>query len=179
MDNPYAAQELTPELVEEERQRPKFWRGLLTAYAVHHVCSVLGMLTGLLIKPSEWPNFLPRHNPLEAIQTLVFIPVLDLFVIMEPVIVSFIAPDLVTFWHWLRIPVTFMIPVAGFLYARSRRRDWLWVVAIVSYGVFVSLILWLALARAIERQHARELSQSNSNCRILTLANSGTRFGPG
>jgi hypothetical protein len=142
MDNPYAAHDLTPELVAEERQRPKFWRGLLTAYAVHHVCAVLGMLTGVLIMPSEWPRHFPPDKPHIVLANLVLIPALDLFLVLEPPLLSFVAPELVTFWHWLRIPLVLTIPVALFLYAKSRRRDWLWVLAIVSFGVFVSLVLW-------------------------------------
>ena len=141
MANPYAAPELTPELAAEERQRPKFVRGLLIAYAVHHISSVLGMLTGVLLDPSPLRNAFPL-DPLLTIQILVFIPVIDLLVILEPFIWSSLAPELVKFWHWLRIPVMLGIPVAGWMYARSRKRIWLGVVAIVSYGVFVSLIVW-------------------------------------
>ena len=179
MENPYAAPELTPELAKEERRRPRLLRGLLIAYGIHHLASVAGMLTGLLFRPSQWPNFFPPNNPLEAMQTLVLIPIADLFVILEPVLLtSFKASDLVTIWHWLRIPVTLVIPAAGFMYARSRKREWLWVVAVVSFGVFVTLVLWFALDRAIERQHMREM-QSHSQYQTVRLATSGTRFGPG
>ena len=124
MDNPYAAPQLTSELATEERRRPKFFRGLLIAYVVHHVASVLGMLTGVLIKPSQLHNFFPLNDPLQVIQTLVFIPLIDLFVILEPVLLNlFKAPELVTVWHWLRIPVTLGIPVAGFMYALSRNAN--------------------------------------------------------
>jgi hypothetical protein len=93
-----------------------------------------------------------------VILTLVLIPLLDVLVILEPVFLNlFNSPDLVTIWHWLRIPVTLVIPVAGFMYARSGKREWLGVVARVSYAVFVSLILWFAFDLALERAHMREM----------------------
>jgi len=144
MENPYAAHDLTPELVEEERRRPKFSRALLTAYVVHHVFSVVGMLAGVLVKPSEWQKFFPLDKPLEALASLVFVPMIDVFIVLEPLLLSFIAPQLTTIWHWLRIPLVLSIPVAGFMYAKSRRRDWLWYLAIVSFGVFLSFVLWYA-----------------------------------
>ena len=149
MANPYSAPELTPGLAAEERQRPKFWRGLLTAYAVHHLFAVVGMLTGVIVKPSEWPRFFPLDKPLEALANLVFILLLDLFVVLEPVLWAVVAQRDATFWHWLRIPVTLIIPIAGFMYARSRRRDWLWVIAVVSFGVFLSFVLWFDLWPAL------------------------------
>jgi hypothetical protein len=146
MDNPYSVNELTPELVEEERKRPKFSRALLTAYAVHHVCSVLGIVTGVIIKPSEWQKFFPLDDPQTMLASRFLIPMADLYIVLEPP-VSILLPQLgtVTFWHWLRIPVALSIPVAAFMYAYSRRRDWLWVVAIVSFGVFVSFVLWYSM----------------------------------
>lgn len=145
MDNPYSVNELTPALADEERKRPKFSRALFTAYAVHHVASVLGMLTGVLIKPSEWQNFFPLHDPVTLLMNLFLIPAIDLFIVVEPPLMSVFAPQLFTFWHWLRIPLTLSIPAAGFMYAFSRRRDWLWVVGIVSFGVFLSFVLWYSM----------------------------------
>jgi hypothetical protein len=142
MENPYAAPEVTPELATEERRRPKFWRGLLIAYAVHHLASVVGMVIGVLVKPSEFSKVFPLDKPLDAIRTVVFIPIIDLFILLEPVFLTFAIPELATVWHWLRIPVALIIPVAAFRYAASRRRDWLWVVAVVSMGVYVTFVLW-------------------------------------
>jgi hypothetical protein len=142
MENPYAAHDLTPELVEEERRRPKLSRALLTAYAVHHLFSILGLLVGLVVKPSEWRHFCPPDNPLEALAILVFIPLIDVLNVLEPLVLRLAAPQQITIWHWLRIPLTLSIPVACFMYAKSRRRDWLWYLAIVSFGVFLSFVLW-------------------------------------
>ena len=139
MSNPYAAPEVTPELAAEERRRPKFLRRLVVAYAVHHLASVLGIFTGVLLRPGPVAQL---DDPQLIIQVLVFIPLLDVFVILEPVIMSSFGSDQVTFWHWVRIPVTLAIPAAGFMYSRTQKSVWLGVVAILSYGVFVSLILW-------------------------------------
>ena len=110
MENPYAAGELTPELAEEERRRPKVWRGVFWAYAVHHAFCVMGMLTGLLIKPSQWRGFCPPDHPLDALINLAAIPMIDLYFVMEPLFFARTA----TFWHWLRIPLVLTIPLAGF-----------------------------------------------------------------
>ena len=142
MENPYAAGELTPELAEEERRRPKFWRGLLTAYAIHHVCSVLGILIGLLIKPNEWQKFFPFDSPLKVLGNLTLIPLMDLYIVLEPFFLRLAIPELLTPWHWFRIPLTLTIPLAVFMYAKTRNRDWLLFLAVVSLGVFITLVLW-------------------------------------
>ena len=142
MENPYAAHDLTPELVQEERRRPKFWYGLLIAYVIHHVFSVLGMFTGVALKPSEWRRFFSTDNALAGLFSVVSIPLADLFMVLEPPIMWFYFPELTTIWHLLRIPLVLAIPVAGFMYAKSRRPDWLWYLAIVSFGVYVSFVLW-------------------------------------
>lgn len=147
MENPYSVHELTPELVEEERKRPKFSRLLLTAYVAHHVASVLGMLMGVLVKPSEWQKFFPLNDPVTLLFSLFLIPLADLYIVVEPPLMTLLVPEgkMITFWHWLRIPVTLAIPVAAFMYAYSRGREWLWIVAIVSFSVFLTFVLWYSM----------------------------------
>lgn len=149
MSNPYTAPLVTPELAAEERQRPKFSRGLLMAYAVHHLFAVLGILAGVLVRPSVVRTFLPLHNPVASLVSVLQIPLHDLVIVLGPIVLT-VFREPATFWDWLRMPVTLLIPLAGFMYAWSRRRDWLWGIAIASFLVFLSLVLSYSHPRTLE-----------------------------
>jgi hypothetical protein len=147
MENPYAAPELTPELAKEERRRPKMWRALLVAYGMHHGFSVLGMFVGVLVEPNEFSRFFPPDEPLLCLLQIVLIPVTDLFLVIEPLTVGEIVPAIMVGIRWLRTLLVLSIPVAGLVYALSKRRAALWYVGIVSFVVHMSYVLTMALDR--------------------------------
>jgi hypothetical protein len=147
MENPYAAPELTPELAKEERRRPKMWRALLVAYGVHHGFSVLGLFAGVLVDSSEVRFIFPPHAPWSAVGILVLIPVVDLRLVIEPMMVGGGVPATMFGLRLLRSVFVLTIPVSAIAYAISRRRAVLWYVGVVSLIAYMSFVLTVVLDR--------------------------------
>ena len=88
-------------------------------------------------------------NPLARLATVVFTPLLSILVIADP----YIAGELMHVesylaLRWIRSASVLTIPIAGFVYALSRRRAWLWYVVAISFLSFATFVYTDAVTRA-------------------------------
>ena len=141
MDNPYAASHLSAEPATEGRKRRPVWKSLLIAYAVHHLASVLGLLAGLMVEPSQWERFFPPNDPWAALVMLVIVPVSDLYFLVEPLGAGDSVPYTFVALRVIRSALALTIAVAAVAYGRTHWRGWLWYVGIVSFFVYLSSVL--------------------------------------
>jgi hypothetical protein len=147
MTNPYAAPEVTPELAQEERKRPKMWRSLLVAYGVHHGFALAGTFVGLLICPSEWGRVFPV-NPLARLSSIAFTPVFNLLIIADPYIAGeLLHVESYLALRWARTFLVLSIPIAGLAYALWRRRFALWYIAAISFLSFATHVITDVVSR--------------------------------
>jgi hypothetical protein len=148
MENPYAPPSVPPELAAEERRRPRLWRSVLFAYLIHHGSCLLGIAVGILFVQDEWKEFFPPDQAWESVLTLTATPVLNLYMLIEPLGVPDIVPPTFVPLRWLRSAFVLTIPVAGLAYLISRRRAALWYLGVISFLLTLSLVFSHSIDRA-------------------------------
>lgn len=145
MTNPYASPEVTTELAQEERKRPKIWRSWLAAYGVHHGFAVLGLFAGLAFSPTLWDVI---RNPCLSVLGLIAIPILDLYLVTEPTSAVILHDRPRTGWTPAIVVIT--IALSGFWYGISRRRELLAYIAVASFVAAVwFMFAWVLLDRRV------------------------------
>jgi hypothetical protein len=145
MTNPYAPSQVTPELAQEERKRPKMWRSLLLAYGVHHVFSWLGFLSGLLVVPgSEWQGIFPPDRPAFIAAKLCFFPlVMDGRTLFEPLLLDIVSPT-VPVVRWIRWALLLTVPVAVIAFVLTKRQLFVYWVGVSSF--LLGLLFFVTIA---------------------------------
>jgi hypothetical protein len=146
MTNPYAAPEVTPELAQEERKRPKMWRSLLVAYGVHHGCAVLGLFAGLAFNPILWYVLL---YPCAILSAFIAIPILDVYLVIDSFAgVGPNGPHDHPETGWIPAVLVITIALASVSYAVCRRRELLAYIGLTS---FVAAAWFMFACAAMER----------------------------
>jgi hypothetical protein len=145
MENPYAASNLSAVPVAEGRKRRPLWKSLLIAFAVHHVFSWLGFLSGLLVVPgTEWQGVFPSDRPGFVVAKLFFFPLMmDGRTLVEPLFLD-IVPPVVTVLRVIRFALVLTLPIAGIAYLSTLRPLCLWYLGIVSF--FLGLLLFVTIS---------------------------------
>ncbi len=171
MTNPYAAPEVTPELAQEERKRPKMWRSLLLAYGVHHAFAVLGLFVGLAFNPMLW---LFLQNPCTIFLALTAVPILDLYLLVA--VAESSGPKLMIETGWIGFAGMLSLVVVGVWYSISPRRELLVYLGAISFAVAVWFIFaWRIREQRLGGYHPPEFGHNSaSEPRVSPLARLGT-----
>jgi len=138
MENPYAASIATVEPAAPGQKRLPVWKSLLIAYLVHHVAGVLGFSAAFIYTNGVSLLFGSLKS---VVFVLAGIPVCDLYLVIEPLGAGEIVPETYVGLRWLRSLVVLSVLTAIVAYSATRHRGWLWYVAIVTFLLFVSLVL--------------------------------------
>lgn len=150
MENPYAPSTAPPEPPKDGGKPRPIWRGLLLAYSVHHMLGALGFVAGYLYMSSDWSKlFLLERAWWEIPMVLLATPMLDFYLLIEPLLVGEVVPPTMIGLRWLRSAFVLTIPVAVIAFSVSRNRGLLWYVGLVSFLLCMSL----PLSQAMDRKH--------------------------
>jgi hypothetical protein len=156
MENLYAASIAPPESPTDGGKPRPIWRGLLLAYGVHHFLGAFGHLAGWLLVSRDWPNLFPLEDawwmtPL----LLLYTPMLDLYLLIEPLGAGEISPLTFMAFKWLRSVFVLTIPVAVVAYAFSRHRGLLCYLGIISFLLCMSVPLLFKMDGRLASQSTR------------------------
>jgi hypothetical protein len=114
-------------------------RDLLTAYAVHHVGALIGLVIACLLDNRIAASAFPPDKPWAWIISLLDIPVVDLASIMLPV--SDMIPDELRWQAAIRAVLTVSIVWMLFRYSKHKKPSALWYVGVCS-SVTMCWLVW-------------------------------------
>jgi hypothetical protein len=155
MENPYAASIAPPEPSKEGGKPRPFWRGLLLAYVVHHFLGALGHLAGWLLVWRDSPNLFALEDAWWMTPLfLLYTPILDFFLLIEPLGAGEMSPATFMAFKWLRSVFVLTIPVAVVAHAITRHRGLLWYLGIISFLLCMSVPLLFVMDGRIASQSA-------------------------
>jgi hypothetical protein len=114
-------------------------RNLLTAYTVHHVGALIGIIVACLLDNRIAASAFPPDKPWAWIISLLDIPVVDLVSIFLPV--SDMIPDQLRWQAAIRAALTVSIVWMLFRYSKHKKPAALWYVGVCS-SVTMFWLIW-------------------------------------
>ena len=144
MQNPYAPPAGSAGVAAESGRRRSAWRTALLAYAVHHGATMAGFLAGFVWVPIFWKEVVARDQHWGLALQATMVPMLDLYVLIEPDLVGESVPPTFLVLRWSRSMLLLTIPIIGLCYVVWRHRAALWYLGVVSFLIGMSLVITMA-----------------------------------